>query len=386
LNLPERKPDSRKRPIGAGGIAAWWQGARRALGFSGKGAAGGGNGVGGNGGTYTPDYRRWGLIAAAVLVVAAVIDSGVVVDATEVAVVQRFGRFNRVVGAGLQWRWPRPIESVTKINVTNVNAVSYQSLMLTSDVNLVSITAEVQYLYTDARRVLFKVRDPEGTLREVSESAIREVIGQNTLDSVLAGEPRLQITIKTRELIQKTLDSYDSGIEVRRVNLTDVQVPEDVQAAQRDYNRALEDKERLSKEAQAYANDIIPKARGTAQRVLLDAEAYKQQIVAGAEGDASRFSQLLVAYQQAPEVTRNRLYVETMEAVLARSKKVMVDGKPGGGNMYYLPLDKLLGSGGGTAAGAAPRTGTATVEPIQEVPASGSVPAAAGRSRDRIER
>jgi modulator of FtsH protease HflK len=378
--MQDRKPDSRPRRSGEGGLAAWWQGARRALGISGKGAADGGDGAAGPG---APDYRRWGMIAALVLAAVALFDSGVVVDASEVAVVQRFGRFNRIVGAGLQWRWPRPIESVTKVNVTNVNAVSYQSLMLTSDVNLVSITAEVQFLYTDARRVLFKVRDPEATLREVSESAIREVIGQNTLDNVLAGEPRLMITIKTRELIQKTLDSYDSGIEVRKVNLTDVQVPEDVQAAQRDANRAIEDKERLSKEAQAYANDIIPKARGAAQRLLLDAEAYKLRVVAGAEGDASRFTQLLPAYQAAPEVTRNRLYVETMEDILAHSRKIIVDSKPGSGNMYYLPLDKLIGAGGAGAAAARPATVTA--EPVQELPAV-TAPPAPGRSRERSER
>jgi modulator of FtsH protease HflK len=378
LTPQDRKPESRLGRNGNSNLAAWWQGLRRGLGIGNGGSTGAGDG---NPGPAAPDYRRWGIIALLLFAAVALFESGVVVDATEVAVVQRFGRFNRIVGSGLQWRWPPPIESVTKINVTNVNAVSYQSLMLTSDVNLVNITAEVQFLYTDARRVLFRVRDPEATLREVSESAIREVIGQSTLEGVLAGEPRLMITIKTRELIQKTLDSYDSGIEVRKVNLTDVQVPEEVQAAQRDANRAIEDKERLSKEAQAYANDIIPKARGTAQRVLLDAEAYKQQVVAGADGDASRFMQLLTAYQAAPEVTRNRLYVETMEAVLARSKKILVDGKPGGGNMYYLPLDKLLGAGGGSTGGA-PR-GTVTVEPVQELPAA---TAPAGRSRERVER
>jgi membrane protease subunit HflK len=355
---------------------------RGALGLGGAKSAGNGSDGSGTPGTSQPDYRRWGTILLLVLAAVALFDSGVVIDATEVGVVQRFGRFDRLMSAGLQWRWPRPIESVTKVNVTNVNAASYQSLMLTSDVNLVSITAEVQYLYTDARRVLFKVRDPEATLREVSESAIREVIGRNTLDAVLAGEPRQAITTRTRELIQKTLDSYDCGIEVRRVNLTDVQVPEDVQAAQRDYNKALEDKERLSKEAQAYANDIIPKARGTAQRLLLDAQAYQLQALATANGDASRFSQMLTAYQQSPEVTRNRLYVET---VLARSKKILVDGRPGGSSMYYLPLDKLFGAGGGATSSTPARAGTVTVEPLQDLPTV-TAPAAGRRSRDRSER
>jgi membrane protease subunit HflK len=383
LNSPDKKPELRRRRGTEGGLAAWWRGMRQLLGLGTGGNGGKGGAQSGDAGPQAPDYRRWATIVALVLVALALFDSAVVVDATEVAAVQRFGRFDRIVGAGLQWRWPRPIETVTKVNVTNVNAASYQSLMLTADVNLVNITAEVQFLYTDARRVLFKVRDPEDTLREVSESAIREVIGQSTLADVLAGEPRLMITIKTRELIQKTLDGYDSGIEVRKVNLTDVQVPEDVQAAQRDANRAIEDKERLSKEAQAYANDIIPKARGTAQRLLLDAEAYKLQVVAGAEGDASRFLQLLTAYQAAPEVTRNRLYIETMESILVRSKKVIVDSKPGSNNMYYLPLDKIVG--GNTAGGAGTRSGSVSVEPMQELPTV-AAPAAAGRARDRGER
>jgi membrane protease subunit HflK len=219
------------------------------------------------------------------------------------------------------------------------------------------------------------VRDPETTLREVSESAIREVIGQNKLEAVLAGEPRRAITTNTRDLIQKTLDGYGVGIRVVSVNLTDVQVPEQVLAAQRDANKAIEDKERFSKVAQGYANDLLPQARGTAQRQLLDSEAYKLQVVAAAEGDASRFSQLLAAYTQAPEVTRNRLYIETMESVLSRSRKVIVDTKAGAGNMLYLPLDKLVGAGSSGA--------TVVAEPLQSIaPASGTDP----RSRERGER
>lgn len=375
MNSHNDNPGPRRRR--GGNALGWWQELRRTLGLGGGRSAGGSEADGAGGEPAQPDYRRWVMIALLVLAAVALFDSGVVIDATEVGVVQRFGKFNRLMGAGLQWRWPRPIETVTKLNVTNVNSASYQSLMLTSDVNLVSITAEVQFVYMDARRVLFNVRDPEATLRDVSESAIREVIGQSTLEDVLAGEPRLKITERTRDLIQKTLDSYNCGIDVRKVNLTDVQVPEEVQAAQRDANKAIEDKERLSKEAQAYANDIIPKARGNAQRLLLDGQAYKQQVVAIAEGDASRFTQLLAAYQQSPEVTRNRLYVETMESVLARSRKVLVDSKAGNGNMFYLPLDKLLGAG----AGSGNREGTVTVEPVEEPPAVAAP--AGGRNRER---
>jgi membrane protease subunit HflK len=345
-----------------------------------RSAAGGSGGGGGSeaGGT-PPDARRWGMIAGLAVLGFLAFDSGFIVDEPEVAVVQRFGRFDRVVRSGLQWRWPRPIESVTRVNISSVNSISYQSRMLTSDVNLVNISAAVQFQYADARLVLFRVREPELTLREVSESAIREIIGQNTLDAVLAGEPRRAITTNTRELIQKTLDGYDAGIRVVSVNLTDVQVPEQVQAAQRDANKAIEDKERLSKEAQAYANDITPRSRGGAQRLLLDAAAYKLQVVANAEGDASRFTQMLTAYLEAPEVTRNRLYVETMETVLARSKKVLVDGKSAGSNILYLPLDKLMGSGSA-------RTGTVTAEPLPDATLAPAVGGGDTRTRERSDR
>jgi modulator of FtsH protease HflK len=299
------------------------------------------------------------------------------VDPAERGVVQRFGRFNEVTDPGPRWHLPSPIETVSKVNISNVNSIDYQSRMLTSDVNLVSISCAIQYQYADPQRVLFKVRDPETTLREVSESAIREVIGQNKLEAVLAGEPRRAITTNTRDLIQKTLDGYGVGIRVVSVNLTDVQVPEQVLASQRDANKAIEDKERFSKVAQGYANDLLPQARGMAQRQLLDAEAYKLQVVAAAEGDASRFSQLLAAYVQAPEVTRNRLYLETMETVLSRSRKVIVDTKNGGNNMLYLPLDKLMNAGNTSSA-------TVTAEPLQSLTPSGAT--TDPRSRERGER
>jgi membrane protease subunit HflK len=235
--------------------------------------------------------------------------------------------------------------------------------MLTADVNLVEIRSAIQYQYLDPVKVLFQVRDPEQTLREVSESAIREVVGQANLDQVL-GNARQQITEGTRDLIQRTLDSYNAGIRVTSVNLTDVQVPEAVIAAQRDANKAIEDRDRFSKEAQAYANDILPKAQGTAQRQMQDAEAYKMQIVAVADGDVARFNSVYAAYAQAPEVTRQRMYIETIEQIMQQSKKVMLDSKAGGGgNMIYLPLDKLLERNTAARPAAAP----AANEP-QELP------------------
>jgi membrane protease subunit HflK len=301
------------------------------------------------------------------------------IDQAEVGVVQRFGRFSEITGAGAHMHLPAPLETVTKVNISSISSIDYQSRMLTSDVNLVSISCAIQYQYADAQKKLFKVRDPESTLREVSESAIREIVGQNTLEAVLAGEPRRAITANTRDLIQKTLDGYNTGIHVVSVNLTDVQVPEQVLASQRDTNKAKEDRERFSKEAQGYANDLVPKARGNAQRQLLDAEAYKLQVVAAAEGDASRFTQLLAAYTQAPEVTRNRLYVETMESVLSRSRKVFIDAKSGSSNMLYLPLDKLLDAAG--------RSGASVVaEPLPGAAPASAEPTTDPRSRERGER
>ena len=284
------------------------------------------------------------------------------INASDRGVVQRFGKFSGVRQPGLGWAFPWPIETVSKVNISRVNSVEYRSRMLTADVNLVEIRSAIQYQYLDPVKVLFQVRDPEQTLREVSESAIREVVGQANLDQVL-GNARQQITEGTRELIQRTLDTYNSGIRVTSVNLTDVQVPEAVIAAQRDANKAIEDRDRFSKEAQAYANDILPKAQGTAQRQMQDAEAYKMQIVAVADGDVARFNSVYAAYAQAPEVTRQRMYIETIEQIMQQSKKVMLDAKPGGGgNMIYLPLDKLLERN--AAARAAPAA-PATPEPTE---------------------
>ena len=267
------------------------------------------------------------------------------VDASERAVIQRFGKFTVIRNPGLGWALPWPIESVTKVNVSKVNSVEYRSRMLTADVNLVEIRSAIQYQYSDPVKVLFQVRDPESTLREVSESAIREIVGQAQLEQVL-GVSRQRITEETRDLIQRTLDSYSSGIRVSSVNLTDVQVPEAVLASQRDANKAIEDRDRFSKEAQAYANDILPKVEGAAQRLVQDAEGYKSQVVSQAQGDVARFNSVYSAYAAAPEVTRQRMYIDAIESILQRSKKVMLDAKGGAnGNMIYLPLDRMFDKG-----------------------------------------
>jgi membrane protease subunit HflK len=265
------------------------------------------------------------------------------VKAAERGVIQRFGKVVLPVRAeGWGWRLPWPIDTVTKVNVANVNSSDFKSKVLTADVNLVEVRFAVQYRYADPIKKLFAVTDPEATLREVSESAIRQVVGQSVLDDVLVGKTRPNITRRTKELIQATLDRYDTGIQVSTVNLVDVQVPDPVIPSQRDMNKALADQERFVKEAQAYANQILPVAEGAAARLQQDAQAYSAQVVALATGQSSRFSQLAAAYDLAPEVTRKRLYLDTIENVMSRANKIIVDEKGGNGNMIYLPLDKLL--------------------------------------------
>jgi modulator of FtsH protease HflK len=305
-----------------------------------KSSMGGGGGGGGTESQGSP--AAFGLMLAGVLVLLWLASGMFQVNASEKGVVQRFGRFTEVRNEGWGWAFPWPIETVTKVNFSQVNSVEYKSRVLTADVNLVEVRLAIQYLNADPVKVLFQVRDVEATLREVSESAIREVVGQASLDDVL-GSARLRITDSTKERIQRTLDGYNSGLRIASVNLTDVQVPEAVVASQRDANKAIEDRERYQKEALAYTNDIVPKAEGAAQRMLQDAEAYKSQVSALAEGDVARFNSVYAAYAQAPDVTRQRMYIETIEQIMQQSKKVILDTRQGNGNnMIYLPLDKLL--------------------------------------------
>jgi membrane protease subunit HflK len=283
-------------------------------------------------------------------------------------VVQRFGKFTGVREPGWGYALPWPMETVTKVNVSRVNSVEYSSRMLTADVNLVEIRAGVQYQFIDPVKLLFQVRDPEATLRAISESAIREIVGQSDLDQVL-GVGRQQITQNTRELIQRTLDTYNAGIRVSSVNLTNVQVPEAVIAAQRDANKAIEDRDRYSKEAQAYANDILPRAQGAAQRQLEDAGAYKAQIVAIAEGDVARFESVYSVYAKAPEVTRQRMYIETIEQIMQQSSKVIVDSNDGKSNLIYVPLDKLNERGGRTPTPGSAGAAATAPQAVPELPA-----------------
>jgi membrane protease subunit HflK len=267
-------------------------------------------------------------------------------DAAERSVITRFGKYVGTTTAGLNWRLPWPIDSRTVVNVTEFNSFTDRTRMLTQDEALVDINLAVQYLRADPIKFAFNVRDPEATLGEVSESAIREIIGQSKLDFVLE-LGRQEISQKTKDLVQRTIGAYNTGIEVISVNLQDVSVAEQVAPAQKDAIKAREDKDRATLSAQTYASDIVPKARGLAVSVVEGALAYKARVIADAEGETSRFGALAAEYERAPAVTRQRLYLETMEQVLGSSTKVIVDTK-GTGNMIYLPLDKLLEQRGQT--------------------------------------
>jgi membrane protease subunit HflK len=256
-------------------------------------------------------------------------------------VVQRFGKHVATVGNGWGWRFPWPIETVTEVDTAGEKPTSYKSRVLTAEPNMVELGVAVQYRIKDPVAYLFNVREPEETLAQISESVIREVVGRNKQQAILASN-RLQIALDTRDIMQRTLDAYGAGMQVISVSITDVQVPEAVQQSQSESVKAQADRDRDILAAQAYANEILPKAEGTAARTVQQAEAYKSEVVQRATGDASRFNQLLTAYERAPGVTRERLYIEAVEQVLSRSRKVVIDSKGGNGNMLYLPLDKLM--------------------------------------------
>jgi membrane protease subunit HflK len=262
------------------------------------------------------------------------------VDAAEVGLEFRFGAFQGLTQPGLQWHWPWPIEHAEKVNTGATESLDYRAGMLTKDENIVNVALVVQFRRADAERYSFKLDDPMKTLEAATASAIREVIGRSLLEFILT-EGRTEISQQTQELLQATLDQYEAGITVYQVNLVGAEFPPEVEVAVQDSIRAREDRERRILEAQTYSNGILPTARGEAERRRQDAEAYRQQVVADAQGEADRFTQVLVEYQKAPAVTRERMYIETLEDIMSSSTKVLVDTE-GGNNLLYLPLDQLM--------------------------------------------
>ena len=296
----------------------------------------------GGGGQNSANVGK-GLGSALVLLLVVWIGSGVYrVDAQERAVILRFGKYEQTTGPGYNWHLPWPIERRIIVNVSRQYSVTDDASMLTADTNLVEVKSAVQYTQPDPLKLLFKVRDVEETLNQVSESAMREAVGQASLDKALAFDP--SITDRARILLQRTLDSYDMGIRILSVNLTDVNVPEAVQDAQRDAIKADKDRQRYQQEAELYRNDVIPRARGEAAKEIQDAEAYQLQVLAVAQGETARFDQVLEQYDHSPAVTRERMYLDTMGNVYKNSRKVIVDTKSGN-SMMYLPLDKLIAPG-----------------------------------------
>lgn len=302
------------------------------------------------------------------------------VDDAEQGVVLRFGKFTATTMPGLRWHLPWPIERVELVNVNEISPFNKQTRMLTADENIVDVDLVVQYQKADPVKYLFNVRDPEATISDVSESAIREIIGKSKMDYAL-GEGRADIALRTEALIQQTLDEYATGIRVTKVNLQDVNFPDQVDAAVQDAIKAREDRERLAFEAQAYANDVLPRARGEAARREAEAEAYKARVTADAQGEAARFEALLKEYELAPAVTRERLYIEAVEEVLSRTNKLLLDAK-GSGNMIYLPVDKLLENRANLPAAGA--SGSARAVPPSAVESPGEIEATATRAREEL--
>ena len=262
------------------------------------------------------------------------------IEEAERGIVLRFGKHVDTTQSGLHWHWPTPIESVTKVDVTKVHNAQLKATMLTQDENIVDIEGTIQYQVADATSYLFQVRTPEISLSQAAESALRESIGKSKMDYVIT-EGRGQIGVQVEQLIQEIVDFYATGIKVVKVNILSAKPPEAVKDAFDDVTQAREDEVRLINEAEAYRNEVVPKARGAAARLREEADAYKKEVIARAEGEAQRFTQQLSAYERAPSVTRDRLYLDMMESVLGNSSKVLVDIE-GNNNLLYLPLDKLM--------------------------------------------
>ena len=375
-----------------------WRDFNRKLGGMLGGKGGGGGGGQGNGGSgFNPSPKSTGIGAGLIAAVALVIWLGTgffIVQEGQQAVITQFGKYNSTVGAGLKWRFPYPIQRHETVFVTQIRSVDVgrdtivpatglrESGMLTSDENIVEIKFAVQYRLNDARAFLFESRDPDASVVKVAETALREVVGKMKMDAALA-EERDQIAPRVRSLMQTILDRYKVGIEVVGINLQQdgVRPPEQVQAAFDDVLKAGQERERAKNDAEAYANDVVPRARGAASRLTEEAEGYRARIVAQAEGDASRFSSVLTEYQKAPQVTRDRMYVDTMQQIYSNVTKVLVDSKSGS-NLLYLPLDKIMQSVGQSPSTSSTASGSSTTPAV----APQRVPDNSARSRERETR
>lgn len=330
----------------------------------------------------------FGIVVA--IVVAIWLASGFfIVQEGQTGVVLQFGRYKSLTGAGIQWRWPYPIQSNETVKMSDVRSVEVgysgslrskvprESLMLTDDENIIDLQAAVQFRVKDAAEYLFTNVRPDDAVKQAAETSIREVVGRSKMDTVLY-EGRDQIAIQVHQLMQQILDRYTTGVLVTSVTVQNAQPPEQVQNAFDDAVKAGQDRERAKNEGQAYANDVIPRARGNAARLIQESAGYKQRVIAQAEGDASRFGQVVTEYSKAPEVTRQRMYLDTMQEIFAGTAKVLIDARSGG-NLLMLPLDKLMQMSTPDASRAA---GATTPAPGAAVSATPLSPADDARSRE----
>ena len=392
-----RRPDGPNQ--GPPDLDELWQDFNRKL----AGLFGGGSGGGKPGGQFPglkPGPRGTGIglgMIGGALVLIWLGTGFFIVQEGQQAVITQFGRYHGTVGAGFNWRLPYPLQRHETVNATQIRSVDVggdavmratglrESAMLTEDENIVEIKFAVQYRLSDARAFLFNSRDPEDAVRKAAETAVREVVGKMRMDAALA-EERDQIGPRVRTLMQSILDRYELGIEVVGINLQQggVRPPLEVQAAFDDVLKAGQERERAKNEAEAYANEVVPRAKGTASRLHQEAEGYKARIVAQAEGDAQRFRLVQAEYAKAPQVTRERMYLETMQQIYGNVTKVLVDGKQGS-NMLYLPLDKIMqlsAQGDAAQQPAAQAPAAAEARPASGSAASGGAASGSARSRD----
>ena len=406
---PQQQPDTRGRERNQGAnqgppdLDELWRDFNRKLSglFGGSGKAGRGNNggsSGGNGGGFQPDMKSAGIGGGLIIAVVVLIWLGTgffIVQEGQQAVITQFGKYRSTVNAGFNWRLPYPIQQHESIFVTQIRSVDVgrdtvikatglrESAMLTEDENIVEIKFAVQYRLSDARAYLFESKNPSDAVVQAAETAVREVVGKMRMDTALA-EERDQIAPRIRALMQGILDRYKVGVEVVAINMQQggVRPPEQVQASFDDVLKAGQERERAKNDAQAYANDVVPRAVGSAARLKEEADAYKARVVAQAQGDAQRFRSVLAEYQKAPQVTRDRMYLDTMQEIYANTTKVLVDSRQGS-NLLYLPLDKIMQM---TAQPGGPANGASAVPTSPVTTAPATVPAttqsADARSRD----
>ncbi len=385
---PPQDDGKRPRPSASNGppdLDELWRELNRKLGKLLGQNRGGGNPPPNGGGGFNPNYKQAGGLLGVVLAVIVLIWLGTgffIVQEGQQAVITQFGRYHSTVGAGFNWRMPYPIQRHEVVFVTQIRSIDIgrdavikatglrESAMLTEDENIVEIKFAVQYRLTDARAYLFESKNPTDAVMQAAETAVREVVGKMRMDAALS-EDREQIAPRVRKIMQTILDHYNVGIEVVGINLQQggVRPPEQVQAAFDDVLKAGQERERAKNEAEAYANDVIPRAVGSASRLKQEADAYKARIVAQAQGDAQRFRSLLAEYQKAPQVTRDRLYINAMQEIYSSVTKVLVESKQGS-NMLYLPLDKIMQLNGATpnTSGASASSSSSTLDGNSSVP------------------